>query len=111
MRQAGYLAAAAMYALDNNIDRLKLDNDRAKKLEACLVEQDYVKKVKPVHTNIVIFDLRPDITAQRFLKELEKHRISAVAFGPNTIRLTTHKDFTESMCTRVIDVLEKEIKL
>ena len=109
MRQAGFLAAAGLYALDYNIERLKRDNERAKRLELCLNAQEYVSHVKPVYTNIVIFDLKGDISAHQFLKKLDKHGISAVAFGPQTIRFTTHKDFTEEMCARVIDVLEKEL--
>ncbi|MDA9774628.1 aminotransferase class I/II-fold pyridoxal phosphate-dependent enzyme, partial [Saprospiraceae bacterium] len=57
MRQAGIIAAGGLYALRNNIERLKIDNDRAKQLGAILKKQSYVSAVAPVHSNIIVFDL------------------------------------------------------
>ena len=106
MRQAGFLAAAGIYALDNNVERLKIDNNRAKRLGEVLEKMPYVKTVRPVQTNIVIFDLTDDWTANAFLAELAKEDILAVAFGPKTVRFTFHLDVTEEMVKRVIGVLE-----
>ena len=58
MRQAGYLAAAGIYALDNNIGRLKEDNARAKHLGSLLEKHHLIESVIPVETNIVIFKLK-----------------------------------------------------
>lgn len=107
MRQAGYLAAAGIFALENNIERLKIDNDRAKQIGAVLENLPYVKTLRPVQSNIVIFDLSPEITAAEYIAELEKHGILAVPFGPQTVRFTTHLDLTDDMIEQVLEILPK----
>ena len=57
MRQVGYLASAAIYALDNNLDRLKEDHKRAKELGDELTDKSFVKRVEKVETNIVVFEV------------------------------------------------------
>lgn len=106
MRQAGYLAAAGLYALQNNVDRLSIDNRRARQIGALLGRQDYVDAVRPVQSNIVIFDLAGDQTAATFLSELEKQGVLGVAFGPQTVRLTFHLDVSDQMMMKVVQVLE-----
>ena len=107
MRQAGYLAAAGIYALDHQVERLKEDNGRAKKIGAVLMEMPYVSDVRPVKTNILIFDVKPPYTADSFLEKLAEKGIKASPFGPQTVRFVTHLDFTEDMMGRVIKVLEE----
>lgn len=107
MRQAGYLAAAGLYALENNIERLKIDNNRAKQLGAVLETLPYVKTLRPVQSNIVIFDLSPEITAAEYIEELERYGILAVPFGPQTVRLTTHLDLTDEMIEQILEILPK----
>ncbi|MDT8348148.1 MAG: GntG family PLP-dependent aldolase, partial [Flavobacteriaceae bacterium] len=51
MRQVGYMAAAGIYALENNVDRLQEDHQKAKEIAACLSAAEYVEKVEPVSTN------------------------------------------------------------
>ena len=58
MRQAGYLAACGIYALNNNVDRLKEDHLKALEIEKLLSKQPYIKKVEEVETNILIFQLK-----------------------------------------------------
>lgn len=72
MRQVGILAAAGLYALDHNIERLKVDHDHAKQLESCLVNHKMVSKVLPVKTNIVIFQLKENWKADDFVLNLKK---------------------------------------
>jgi len=105
MRQAGYLAAAGIYALENNIDRLKNDNDLAKDLSELLKELDYVNNIRPCYTNILIFDLK-QTTASDFLSYLEQNNIQAVAFGPQTIRFVTHLDLPDNAYEEIKKVLE-----
>lgn len=90
MRQAGFLAAAGLYALQHNVDRLKIDNDRAKRVGEVLAQQDYVSQVRPVESNIVIFDLAGSQSANTFLGRLVEAGIQGTAFGPQTVRLTFH---------------------
>ncbi len=106
MRQAGYLAAAGIYALNNNVIRLKDDHRRAKELGEYLGKTNFVEEVVPVETNIIIFKLNDKYTDTRFLKMLEKRGILAVGFGPQTIRFVTHLDFTEEMLDTVVGVLQ-----
>ncbi len=107
MRQAGYLAAACQYALENNIDRLKQDNDRAKELAKTLECLNYVSGIRPVKTNILIFDLTDTYTGLQFLDLLKREQINVSLFGPQTVRFVTHLDITKEDIDRVKGVLSK----
>jgi len=106
MRQAGYLAAAGIYGLENNVNRLKEDHARAKKLESELSQLSYVAKVLPVYTNIVIFEVIDSIDFTTIINKLAKKDIKVVAFGPQQIRLVTHLNFTDEMLDKTIEVLK-----
>lgn len=105
MRQAGFLAAAGIYALDHHVDRLKIDNDQAKHLGEHLKQLSYVENVRPVATNIVIFDVKPPLTSAIFLEKLNDKGILAAPFGPMTIRFCTHLDVSKAMIQTVIKTL------
>lgn len=105
MRQAGYLAAAGIYALDNHVQRLKDDHENARLLARALSELPYVDGIRPVETNIVIFDLQPPATPAHFLDYLVQNGVVASAFGPRTIRLVTHLDVSKAMVEKAIGVL------
>lgn len=107
MRQAGYLAAAGIFALENHVERLQDDNRRARVLGDTLRQQNWVADVRPVQTNIVIFDLATPLTASDLLKKLEEKGVMATAFGPATVRFVTHLDFTEEMLGRVVEVINE----
>lgn len=107
MRQAGYLAAAGIYALDHQVERLKEDHDHARQLAAALAELPYVANIRPVQTNIVIFDLITPLTPAIFLDYLSKNNVKASAFGPQTIRFVTHLDVNPEMIGQAIDILRK----
>lgn len=106
MRQAGLLAAAGLFALKNNVERLKIDNDRAKELGETLEIQDYVQAVRPVKSNIVIFDLKIKNSAEEFLNRLKTHGILASAFGPSTIRFVLHLDISSEMHEKVLETIK-----
>jgi threonine aldolase len=106
MRQAGFLAAAGIYALDNHITRLKEDHARTKELGKVLSTLPYVESVLPVETNIVIFNLTDTYTAASFEEALKPYNIKLAAFGKQTIRFVTHLDFTDEMLAKVIEVLK-----
>jgi len=109
MRQAGYLAAAGIFALDNNINRLTQDHLRAKEIGMVLSKLSYVESVMPVDTNIVIFNLTDKYTAVSFEEALKPFNIKLAAFGKQTIRFVTHLDFTDDMLTKVIEVLKTKL--
>lgn len=106
MRQVGYIAAAGIYALENNVVRLAEDHQRARQLETVLENLSYVKKVLPVYTNIVVFEIVENIGFNTILEKLSNENILAVAFGPQQIRLVTHLNFTDEMLEKTIEVLK-----
>lgn len=108
MRQAGIIAAGGLFALKNNIDRLKIDNDRAKKIAEVLNQQDYVSSVAPVHTNIIVFDLN-NMVSSRFIEQLNQNNILAKPISGETMRFVTHMDQSETMIERLIEVLDTKI--
>ncbi|MFN7831510.1 MAG: threonine aldolase family protein [Bacteroidota bacterium] len=105
MRQAGYLAAAGIYALDHHVDRLKEDHAHARVLAQALSELSYVGHIRPVQTNIVIFDLHPPLTPAVFLDYLNRNGVAASAFGPQTIRFVTHLDVNRDMIDKTVQIL------
>ncbi|HOP29849.1 MAG TPA: GntG family PLP-dependent aldolase [Spirochaetota bacterium] len=107
MRQAGFLAAAGIYALENNIKRLGEDHRRAREIGKVLNTLPYVEEVIPVETNILIFKVSMD--EKDFLLKLKDRGILATAFGPKTIRFVTHLDFSEEMLNKTEAIL-REIK-
>lgn len=107
MRQAGFLAAAASYALDNHITRLKEDHARASTLGKALSTVSWVKSVMPVDTNIVIFSVIDKITPEKVLAKLADQQIKAIQFGAQEIRLVTHLDFDDSMLEKTVDTIKK----
>src|SRR6476661_29815 len=75
MRQAGYLAAAGIYALDHNIDRLSEDHLHARQIAAALAQKDFVQEVYPVETNIIIFSLKQTISAKELVARFKESQI------------------------------------
>lgn len=106
MRQAGYLAAAGIYALENNVERLKEDHKRAKKLGSELAQCNYVAKILPVYTNIVIFEIVEHIDFTTIIDKLAAQDIKVVPFGPQQIRMVTHLNFTDEMLGKTISTLK-----
>lgn len=108
MRQAGYLAAAGIYALDHHIDRLGQDHEKARELGKALQHLSMVSTIFPIETNIVVFQLNHHMTDREFLDRLKKRNILAIGFGPQTIRMVTHLDFTNEMLEEVIQTLQED---
>ncbi|HEY9361681.1 MAG TPA: GntG family PLP-dependent aldolase [Chitinophagaceae bacterium] len=102
MRQAGFLAAAGIYALQNNIDRLKTDHDHAKLIGDALAKKSFVKMVLPVETNIIIFELNDSITAVDLVNKLKEKSILGYAISPSRVRLVVHLDITQDMIAETI---------
>ena len=96
MRQAGYLAAAAIYALDHHVSRLAEDHARAGALGEMLEKHPLVAEVFPVATNIVIARLK-GIAPDEILGKLSEKGIKAVKFGKDQVRFVTHLDFDDGM--------------
>jgi threonine aldolase len=107
MRQAGYLAAAGLYALQNNIIRLEEDHRRAKEIGATLAKLSWVAKVEPIETNILIFEVKPIINEQNLLEKLKQKGISISSMGHGKLRMVTHLDYREVMHGYVLETLQK----
>lgn len=107
MRQAGFLAAAGIYAIENNITRLKEDHFRAAELGKVLYGVSWVKNMMPVDTNIIIFSVIDKIIPEQVLAKLAEHQIKAIKFGAQEIRLVTHLDFDDRMLEKTVHVIKK----
>lgn len=106
MRQAGYLAAAGLYALEHHVVRLKEDHDRARLIGQTLEELPWVEQVAAVDTNIVLFEVK-GCTVAEVLERLQSEGVKAVAFGPKSIRMVTHLQFTDYDLERLLEILEE----
>ncbi|HLZ86801.1 MAG TPA: GntG family PLP-dependent aldolase [Puia sp.] len=108
MRQAGFMAAAGIYALENNIQRLEVDHAHARRIAAALEKKDFVRHIMPVETNIVIFETGGAVDCARsFSAQLKEKGILAIAIAPNQIRFVTHLDITPGMVEEVVEVIEQ----
>lgn len=106
MRQAGILAAAGIYALDHNVNRLQEDHAKARQLAETLAEMTYIKEVVPVETNIVIVHLADGVSNSHFIGNLANKGIKVVPFGPGKIRFVTHLDIDDSSMQYTLEVLK-----
>lgn len=105
MRQAGYLAAACTYALNNNIERLKQDHEHAQQLAAALQQKDFTVKMLPVETNIIIFEVNGRYTAAELATAFKKHNILTIAISKKQVRMVTHLDITPAMVKETVEVI------
>lgn len=106
MRQAGYLAAAGIYALENNIQLLKKDHTHAKMLAAALAKKDFIGEIAPVETNILIFEVKAPYTPKSFVGKLQKSNILCLPISETQVRMITHLDITPEMIEATIKTIE-----
>ena len=106
MRQAGFLAAAGIYALKNNIERLKQDHDNAKQISDVIAKTSIVSSVFPVETNIIIFETVASVTAAEIVEKLKQKNILCYAIAPDRVRLVVHLDITEEMVNKTIEIIK-----
>jgi threonine aldolase len=107
MRQSGYLAAAGMYALQNNMLRLDDDHRRAKELAQLLQTLSWVEKVETVETNILIFSVRASLEEKWVIEKLKQKNIYISSMGHGKLRIVTHLDYREVMHSYVLEALSK----
>lgn len=106
MRQAGYLAEAAIYALDNNVKRLADDHNKAKELGEVLANCAFVKRVEPIETNIVIFYINEGISEDDFIVKMKANNVLLISMGGGKLRMVTHLDYTNEMHQSCMKVLK-----
>ena len=106
MRQVGFAAAAGLYALDNHFERLAEDHKKAKEIGAELSKLAFIKKVEPIETNIIIFELNDNVNETQFLNSLKDKNIHSISMGSNKLRMVTHLDYTDEMHTKFLRILK-----
>ncbi|MES2827795.1 MAG: GntG family PLP-dependent aldolase [Bacteroidota bacterium] len=106
MRQAGYLAAAGIYALDNNIKRLSEDHVHAKALAEALKSTNYVASVMPVETNIVIFEVTEGYKADVLVKLFADKGLACNTTSSKTVRMVTHLGITSGLVDQAIEIIK-----
>jgi len=105
MRQAGYIAAAGIYALENHIARLANDHHHARLIAAAWEKKSFIGSIYPVETNIIIFEVSNTYTAPQLAVKLKENDILAIAISPRMIRMVVHLDIHELDVERTIDVI------
>jgi threonine aldolase len=106
MRQAGFLAAAGLYALSNNVERLKRDHDRARRLARALAgSRTFEVEPESVETNIVIAELREPSEAERLLHEMRARGVLAGPMGSGRIRFVTHLGIGDADLDHALETL------
>jgi len=106
MRQVGYLAAAGIYALENNIERLRNDHEKANEIGAALSLLSIIKSVEPIETNIVIFELNHGVDENTFIQKLAGNDIFIIGMGGGKLRIVTHLDYTDEMHDKLLSTLK-----
>jgi threonine aldolase len=97
MRQAGVIAAAALYAFEYQVDRLSEDHERARTLASGLREAGY--RVETPDTNIVLAEVDD---AEAFVASLAREDVLAIPIDPTTVRFCTHLDVDDGDVERAI---------
>lgn len=106
-RQAGYMAATGIYALQHHIARLELDHLHARQIAEALLKKVFVKSLLPVETNIIIFELGEPYSAKSFIAALHSKEIRALPISSNQVRIVTHLGVNEEMVKRTITLLDE----
>ena len=107
MRQAGIIAAGALYALENHRARLADDHSNAKRLAQALAELPAIRiDLDRVQTNIVFFDVTT-VSAQQFADKLRHHQVLINPAGPTTLRAVTHLDVSTQQINQALDAVRQ----
>lgn len=105
MRQAGFLAAAGIYALDHHLKRLAEDHTHAKQIAEALKQKDFIGEILPVETNILIFEVRGKYTAVSLAQKLKENNMLVIPISANQIRMVTHLDISREMIEDTLRIL------
>ncbi|MFZ9582856.1 MAG: threonine aldolase family protein, partial [Crocinitomicaceae bacterium] len=107
MRQAGIIAAAGLFALKNNVERLKEDHENAQRLTLTLKDLAWVESILPVETNIIVVSVKSPARRDEIIESLRKEGLLCIAFGPGMIRFVTHLNIDRSMVEQACRILKK----
>ena len=107
MRQAGFMAAAGIYALQHHIDRLAIDHAHARMIGAAVEKKGFVRSMMPVETNIVIIEVDPELPARTLTQRLREVGILSIAISPTQVRFVTHLDISPAMVEQAVAAIEQ----
>jgi len=107
MRQAGSIAAAGLFALKNNIERLAEDHVHAKMIADILASKDFIGEILPVETNIIIVEVKGKYSAPQLAEKFKEESIRVIAISPTHIRIVVHLDISPDMVQKTIDAIHK----
>ena len=107
MRQAGFMAASGIYALEHHMERLQQDHLHARRIAEALGKKDFVRSIMPVETNIIIFETEEDTCTKEMTQKLKEMGILAIAISSNQIRFVLHLDITSEMVEKIVDIIGK----
>jgi threonine aldolase len=105
MRQAGFMAAAGIYALQNHIERLEADHVHAANIAAALKQKSFIGNILPVETNILIFEVLAPYTSKSLAEKLGNMGIRCIAISPTQIRFVTHLDISPQQVQKIIETI------
>lgn len=106
MRQAGFMAAAGIYALEHNVARLADDHRHAQEIATALQEKDFVGEILPVETNIIIFEVKGRFTARDLAAKMKELGIFVIAISPKQVRIVVHLDISPENVQQTIKVIQ-----
>jgi threonine aldolase len=111
MRQAGIAAAAALYALDHNVERLAEDHQNARILARAIADVPCLKLVPAeVETNLVWFEVDPEFgSARHAATALARQGVLVLAFGAKTLRACTHLDVSRAQAQKAADIIHNTL--
>ncbi|HUG90440.1 MAG TPA: GntG family PLP-dependent aldolase [Planctomycetaceae bacterium] len=112
LRQAGIVAAAAIYALEHHVERLAEDHAHARLLAEAVADTDGLSvDLDGVETNLVFFQIDPELgTAAEFAAALLRRNVKVGAVGPHRLRACTHLDVDQDDVLRAIDALREAVR-
>ena len=106
MRQAGFLAAAGIYALQNNIERLADDHLHTKQIADALSKKDFVSEVLPVETNIIVADLKGRLNPDSFVEAMRINDVLVMNISAHQIRMVVHLDVSKEMVNKIVATIK-----
>lgn len=108
MRQAGFLAAAGIFALDHQLNRLADDHQKAREIGELLQGLPFINKVEPIETNIIIFEIDGDkMNDGVFIQKLKERGVDLIGMGQGKLRIVTHLDYTDEQHDAFLSILEQ----
>ncbi len=102
LRQAGYMAACGIYALENHIERMADDHEHTRMIAEALDGRNFVNKIHPVETNILIFDVAAPYTAKQLVDQFKEQGFLVMDISPDQVRIVLHLDVSRKMVERLI---------